>query len=144
MRRRLFSFIFLLFLVFTLIDLFLIALELFGVHTPFIQRVHEDGRVVLFGSDLLVFILSVPVALFLEVLWEKEKWSWFGEGRSPRKNVFLVFLLLFTVLAFALIVGGSYACSELCESVRSCTVTYRPLSVEILYSCRQIIQALPR
>jgi len=142
MRRRLLNFTLLLFLVFIAVDLLLIALELFGVYTPFIQRIHDDNMVVLVGSDLLVFILSVPIALFLDVLWEREKWSWFGEGRSPRKNVFILFLLLFTLLSFAIIIGGSYACSGICGNVKACTVIYKPLRVEVLYSCGQIIPPL--
>lgn len=142
MRRRLLNFAFLLFLVFMAVDLLLIALELFGVYTPFIQRIHDSNMVVLVGSDLLVFILSVPIALFLDVLWGKEKWSWFGEGRSPRKNVFVVFLLLLTILSFAIIIGGFYACSGVCGDVKACTVMYKPLRVEVLYSCGQLIPPL--
>lgn len=140
MKKRAFNLIALLILVFLTIDLMFIALELFGIHTPFVQRIYDGSRVVLVGSDVLIFILSVPVALLLEVLWEREKWSWFGEGRSLRKNVFVIFLLLFTILFFAIMIGGFHACSGACEALRSCTVTYLPLRVEILYSCRQIIQ----
>ncbi|HIP74153.1 MAG TPA: hypothetical protein EYH14_00680 [Euryarchaeota archaeon] len=144
MRRRLLNLVLLLVLVFMFFDMLLIALELFGVHTPFVQRVHQDNMVVLIGSDLLIFILSVPIALILEILWEKEKWSWFGEGRSPRKNVFIIFLLLFSIISFAAIVGGFFACSEMCGQVKACTVMYKPLRVEILYSCKQIIPPAPQ
>lgn len=142
MRRRMLNLVLFLLLVFVFVDLLLIAFELFGVHTPFVQRIHGDGTVILFGGGIPVFILSLPIALFLYLLWEKKRISWFGEGKDPRKNVFVVFLLLLSVIAFAILIGGFYACSEVCGSVKACTITYKPLRVEILYSCTQIIPPL--
>ncbi|MDN5358332.1 MAG: hypothetical protein PWP76_175 [Candidatus Diapherotrites archaeon] len=138
-KDRVITLISLLVLVFLSLDLLLIALELWGLGTPFVQVFRQDGKVLLVGSDLLVFILSVPVALILEQLWEKEKWAWFGEGKHPRKNVFAVFLVIFLLLAFAVMIGGYHVCRSVCDKVRSCAVGYVPFRVEILYSCEQII-----
>jgi hypothetical protein len=139
-KDRVINVISLILLVFVTIDLFLISLELFGIRTPFVQVFSRDGRISVVGSDLVVFILSVPLAIYLEVLWEREKWAWFGEGRSIRKNVFAVFLVLILLLSFLVFIGGYRACAGACEHVSGCTVSYVPFRVEILYSCKQIIQ----
>jgi len=138
-KDRVFNLIALILLVFVTLDLFLIALELWGVHTGFVQVFEDAGHITLVGSDIIVFIFAVPIAIVLEQLWEREKWAWFGEGKNPRKNVFAVFLVLILVLSFAVLIGGYNACADACQQVSGCTVGYYPFKVEILYSCKQLI-----
>ncbi len=139
-KDRVVNLVVLLFLVFVLLDALLIALEIWGIRTPFVQMVEQRGRITIMGSDIIVFIFSVPIAIILEQLWEREKWAWFGEGKHPRKNVFAVFLVLYLILFFAILVGGFDLCRASCTTVHGCTVSYAPLHVDILYSCRQLIQ----
>ncbi len=139
-RDRVLNLVALITLVFITLDLFLIALELWGIHTGFVQVFEKEGHITLVGSDLIVFIFSVPIAILLEQLWEREKWAWFGEGKHPRKNVFAIFLVLILILSFAVLIGGFNACADACQQVSGCTVGYYPFKVEIIYSCRQIIQ----
>ncbi|NPA76263.1 MAG: hypothetical protein GXN93_00730 [Candidatus Diapherotrites archaeon] len=125
-------------LVFFLVDLLLDVLALFGFTGFFMTVSKEAGRIVVHGSDVLVFLLSVPIALALHILWYRGRWSWFSQRSEIHRNVFYVFLVLYLVLFFALLYAGAGACHASCSSgpVSSCTVDYGPFGVNVVYSCR--------
>jgi len=125
-------------LVFFLVDLAIAVLALFGYNGFFVTVVREAGTISVHGSDALVFILSVPIALVLHVLWYRGRWSWFSTSPKIHRNVFYVFLVLYLVLFFALIYAGAHACHSACSvsRVSSCTVNYRPFGVNVVYACK--------
>ncbi len=125
-------------LVFFLVDLLIDVLALFGYNGFFVTITSRAGNISVHGSDALVFLLSVPIALALHLLWYRGRWSWFSTSPQIHRNVFYVFLVLYLVLFFALIYAGAHACHSACSlhSVSSCTVNYRPFGVNVVYACR--------
>jgi|GEM_PF-5730683 len=102
-------------LVFFLVDLAIAVMALFGYSGFFVTVTRDTGTISVHGSDALVFLLSVPIALALHILWYRGRWSWFSTS----------------------IYAGAHACHSACyvSSVSSCTINYRPFGVNVVYSC---------
>ncbi len=124
-------------LVFFAVDVFLDILALSGHGGFFVTVARSNGAISVRSSDVLVFLISVPIALVLHVLWYRGRWSWFSTSSEVHRNIFYVFLVLYLLLFFSLLLVGAGACHSACSSgVHNCTVSYGPFGVEVDYSCR--------